>query len=258
MVRTLRRPSCCVFTVASLFAVYYQCFGNSSALPSKRAFDAQDNTTGRVPARTIAPPRTAAVVKRYIAQQEGIDPSEVEAIYASAESDQPIPDDARIPIFQEAGPGSSMGSPLAISLRDFGSDARSCRTATATPQVMSPVLMPTPSQYISTPPSPSVSLPHVTYPPDVQLHLLERAMSMSLSSLHPPEPAGNLSQTAPMQPNQPNYGWTIGEDGFAEPIESPTEASKVVSHRQPPGWLSGRVQFIGYGGCYLSCATFPY
>lgn len=146
-----------------------------------------------------------------------------------------------------------MWSPLAISLRETGSDGRSSYTALPTPQMLSPVLMPAPLQHFSTPPSPSVSLPHVSYPPDAQLHRLERAMTMSLSSLHPVEPFKDMSQAEDTQSHQPMHPWMMGEDGFAEPIESLTEACRVVSQYQPPGWLSGRVQIIGYGMCYPEC-----
>lgn len=41
--------------------------------------------------------------------------------------------------------------------------------------------------------------------------------------------------------------WTMSDGEFAEPIESSTDAGKVVSQRQPPGWLSGRVWITSRG-----------
>jgi len=219
-------------SISSARYVYYELFGSASTLSSKCAFDSENDSIGRVPARKIAPPRTAAIVKRYIAQLEGIDPTQI-TIYTDAESDHPIPDDTRIAIFEEGGPGTSLENPLAISLRDGDH--------LATP---SPVLMPTPSLYGGTPPSPAGSLPYVSHTTMPLPHPPASERSMSFSSRHSAESLAVPGQAA-APPANPR--WTIGEDGFAEPIESPREAGKVVSQRQPPGWMSGRIQFIGHG-----------
>lgn len=36
--------------------------------------------------------------------------------------------------------------------------------------------------------------------------------------------------------------WTMDEMGFAEPTPSPKYAGQVISERQPPGWLAGRIR----------------
>jgi hypothetical protein len=205
-----------------------------------------------VPARKIAPPRTAAIIKRYIAQLEGIDASQIEAVYPNAESDKAIPDDTRIAIFEDGGPGTSMESPLAISLRD-GSDTISVNASFATGGVVSPLMMPSAFLPGGTPPSPAASLPRVSFPPDPQPHYHpERSNTLNtintISSHYSNGSASTaLSQVALAPPPKPK--WTIGGDGFAEPTPSSSEAGKVVSQRQPPGWLSGRVQTIGHGMC---------
>lgn len=233
--------------LGAFFAVYYQIFGRASTLSSKCAFDPEDDTIGRVPAKKIAPPRTAAIIKRYIAQLEGIDLSHVEAIYPNAESDVAIPDDTRISILEEGAPGASQELPLAISLRD--SDTPDGSASIDKLSGVSPVLLPTPILPAVTPPSATAPLPHVTFPPDAQLHALQRSGSLSSSyssNTVLSQPGASLSPPPP----PPKPRWTIGEDGFAEPIESATEAGKVASNRQPPGWLSGRLQSIGQGMCF--------
>jgi hypothetical protein len=200
-----------------------------------------------VPARRIAPPRTAAIIKRYIAQLEGIDFSQIKAIYPNAESDVAIPDDTGISVLEEGAPGTSQELPLAISLRD--SDTLDGSVNIDKLSKISPVLLPTPILPPVTPPSPAAPLPHVTFPPDVQLRALQRSGSLSSSyssNTILSQPGAPLSPPPPPPPPR----WTIGEDGFAEPIESATEAGKVASNRQPPGWLSGRLQSIGQSMCF--------
>ena len=231
--RTLRRLVRCVLTAEAFFAVYYQIQGNSSPVPSRRAFDPHDRTTGRVLARTTSPTRTAANVKRYIAQLEGIDPSRVEAIYPDLESDRPIPDDTRIATL-EGGPGTSMGSPLAISVRD--------------PDPELPLVLPPPFLELDTPPSPPTPLPEVLSPPDIQIH--PSGQPTSLSSRDSLRSLTTNQDSFPQSPPA-DHRWIIGEDGVGEPIESPTEALKVVSEDQPPGWLSSRLQCIGHGMCVV-------
>lgn len=235
--RTLHNLLVVFLIVVSLSVVYYQIFGSAAALPSKCAFDPQDNTIGRVPARTFAPPRTAGIIKRYIAQLEGIDYSQFEAIYPS-ESDVPIPDDTRIAILGDGGPGTSKESPLAISLRD--ADTPNSGPSLATPLTWSPVLLPAPLLPSITPPSPAISLPA----PNAQLNTHQRSMSVSSQYSYDSTTPSLVGAAQPLKPK-----WTIGENGFAEPIESLTEAGKVVSRHQPPGWLSGQLQAVGHGTC---------
>lgn len=203
-----------------------------------------------MPARKISPPRTAAIVKRYIAQYEGIDASQIEAVYPNAESDTAIPDDTRIAIFEDGGPGTSMVSPLAIILRD--SDTITGVGHDAASLMASPLLMPSPFLPGGTPPSPAVSLPRVSFPPDPQPPRVERSDTFNSINTFASRYSNESSTTALSHPTfspPPKPKWTIEEDGFGEPIQSSSEAGKVVSQRQPPGWLSGRVQTIGHGMC---------
>ncbi|KAF8304816.1 hypothetical protein DL93DRAFT_2102344 [Clavulina sp. PMI_390] len=41
--------------------------------------------------------------------------------------------------------------------------------------------------------------------------------------------------------------WRIDETGFGEPTMHPTEVGRVMSHRKPPGWISGEVSFLSWG-----------
>ncbi|KAF8304825.1 hypothetical protein DL93DRAFT_2090071 [Clavulina sp. PMI_390] len=68
------------------------------------------------------------------------------------------------------------------------------------------------------------------------------AESITLSMMSSEPPASIAAPTANTIPR-----WTLDGEGFAEPTMSPTEADKVVSSRQPPGWQTGRIQMIGKG-----------
>jgi len=267
-VRTLRLPLMLLFLTAEAFlVVYYQIFGSTSTLPSKRAFDPHDNTKGRVLARTIPPARTAATVKRYIARLEGFDPSQVDAIYPDAQSNRPIPDDAPIAAL-EGCPGTTVWSPLAISVREPRNESPTSSPSPMMLPAMSLVL--SPSSFLemdSPPPSPRISpLPEIPSSTEAQI----RPLNQLTSPISPTSPKSSISPLSPStydSPKSPGQAtfvypptsdprWTIGKDGFAEPTESLTEAFKVVSYDQPPGWLRGIVQCIGFGVCFDNIPPF--
>lgn len=100
--------------------VYYQVFGHSSPLSLKSAFDSADDTLGRILTRKIAPPKTIAVIKRYIAQLEGLDASLFDEVYLDSDggSDEPLPDGFKIPLSgSDDMPGLNSDIPLAIIMK---------------------------------------------------------------------------------------------------------------------------------------------
>lgn len=96
--------------------VYYQVFGYTSAHKSSQAFNSEDPTVGRVLARNIAPPRTSAIVKRYIADLEALDESSITELY-TIDGGDPVDDDTRLNILDEDGPGSCPEAPIQLILR---------------------------------------------------------------------------------------------------------------------------------------------
>lgn len=221
-VRSICRPAYRVLTAKAFFIVYYRISGSASL---KCAFDPRE----------------------YIAQLEGIHPSQVEAIYFGVESGGPILDDTRITFVEEGGPGTSVKSPCASSLRETGSDAPFGSPTSATTLPMSPTLNPAPFLRGGRPPSRAFSLPPISYPRDTHIHPLHSSRSTASYNSFKSAPAPYRRATSPQSSSPPDPRWTIGSGGFAEPTESPTEAGKVVSRCRPPGWLSGHVQALGYG-----------
>jgi len=159
-------------------------------------------------------------------------------ISSDAEFGRLAPDDAR----DVVGGPSTMRPSLSISVRDHRIDASNNRPTLATlPPI--PTRDPDGVSFLrgGTSRSPAISLPQ----PDAQDHLSQK--TLSISSLYFSESGMGTKPVGYRQSPDLDPRWTIGSDGFAEPNESPTEAFKVVSQEQPPGWMSGRIRSIGYG-----------
>lgn len=248
--------------------VYYHIFGPQSKLPSRNSFDPSDDTIGRVPARNIAPPRTARLIRQYIAHFEGLDPSHIAALYIDADSDgDAIPDDAKVGVMVDGGPGTTADLPLAIILNDtyprlpedtshtpprtpvspqtttIGIPIRQRSGSTSMMIEVSPRLVPgglpltptTPPQHITHLP---LSTPSAPASPNGVLRRSSTASSLPILG------AGITVTPAP------RAKWIVDEHGFGEPVMSDTEADKVRSSKQPPGWLMGRIQTIGKSKSY--------
>lgn len=203
-----------------------------------------------MPARTFPPSRTARVIKQYIARSEGLDPSQIADIYMDAESDgDAIPDGAKIGIMTDGGPGTTRELPLAIILVD---DAQLPEESPAPRTPISPPLPPVQStgNYFEeiSPRLLSTALPPVTpiTPPYSLIALPPSNTSVLSGSSGSSSMYRRDSITSSIHHHRESSSrWVIDDDGFGEPIMSPTEADKVKSSRQPPGWLAGRIQTIG-------------
>lgn len=160
--------------IHSTILVYYQVFGYSSAQKSSQAFDPEDPTVGRVLARNIAPPRTAAIVKRYIADLEALDESSLSELYTTSGGD-PVDDDARLNILDEDGPGSCPEAPIQLILRQQPTPL-SLNTSSLSPSSASPYSPATsivtssmglsPLTYQQIIPSPTTPTPTNSFPPE--------------------------------------------------------------------------------------------
>lgn len=262
-------------------------FGLASVLESRQPFDHADPTIGRVARSQISPPRTAGIIKRYIAQLEGFSHSQVTGIYLDPDnSDDPVPDNKRIGT-EEGAPGTSQDVPLAITVEESEgvldvpeSEGRSThRQSTGsmsgypTPVTpaqngisqfqLSPIRLPSPHLGPEALPSPPASVaPSTTSadsgpPPTTHgrrdtasygLHLNTNVDTPpSSNSGHGPSPVTGRRDTINSSASPQIPRWVINDDGFAEPTLSPLEADRVISKRQPPGWLAGRINMIGKG-----------
>jgi hypothetical protein len=210
-------------------------FGSTSP---ERAAGPLEATLSHIPARTLNRATGAEIIGGHIEQREGTDPLPLNNISSGAGFGHDARDDARIAV---AGP-RTMRPPLSMGGRDHGIDPSDNRPRLATPP---PTRGPAHVSFLrgSTPPSPTISLPH-TPQPDAKDHLSISSLYLSESGMGT-KPIG-YKQSPDLDPR-----WTVGGDGFAEPNESPTEAFKVVSQEQPPGWMSARIRSIGYGMCFF-------
>lgn len=240
----------------TMSTVYYKIFGADAALPSRHSFDPSDESIGRVPARIFPPTRTAKVIKQYIARSEELDPSQIADIYVDAESDgDALPDTAKIGIMADGGPGTTQELPLAIILVDdalLPEESPTPRTPISPP--LPPIMSP-PFEEIS-PRLLNVQLPPFTpiTPPYSQIALPPSNTSVFSGSSGEGSTYRRDSVTSSINHHRESSSrWVIDDDGFGEPIMSPTEADKVKSARQPPGWLAGRIQTIGKSMCESFC-----
>jgi len=200
----------------SAVLVYYQLFGRNAPRISKQAFDQEDPTVGRVLARGIAPPRTALIVKRYIANLEGIDESLLVDLYLNdgQGNGEPVQDDARVPIILQNGhgygPGSTPEAPLAITVREPRPHVNTLALAS------SPLTSPSTSSAPPPSSSPVITLSDTGAPPSSSP--VPRA---SFSS------AGASSSLSPLEQTDPQ-----------PPL---TEPGKVASDVKPRGWVTAHL-----------------
>lgn len=89
--------------------------GPDCILPSRNAFDPEDDKVGRLSRAKIARPHNAKTFKQYIAKQEGFNLSQIAGIFI--DSDDPVSDDTRFGP-DEGNPGSSVDYPLPITVYD--------------------------------------------------------------------------------------------------------------------------------------------
>jgi hypothetical protein len=192
--------------------VYYQTFGHDAPRLSKQAFDPDEPTVGRVLARNIAPPRTALIIKRYLAKLEDINESLLADLYLNdGQGDgEPVQDNVRVPITLEHGPGFTREAPLAIILREQ-------------PQTTIN------GDSLTSPSARSAPLPTTTSPSASSLVAAVSSREVprrSLSSL------GASSSSSP---------FPVAAQTDSLPPMSPTEPGKVASSRKPPGWVTAHL-----------------
>ncbi|KAF8313691.1 hypothetical protein DL93DRAFT_2081024, partial [Clavulina sp. PMI_390] len=70
-----------------------------------------------------------------------------------------------------------------------------------------------------------------------------RARAETVSSTNTDSSQGHSSNSSKTR----SLPWIIDDTGFAEPRSHPTEAGKVMSRQQPPGWSSGEIRMLWLG-----------
>ena len=95
--------------------VYYRIYAEDGALPTNTAVAPSDPFLGRIKVRSVPPPRTAKIVKRYIAKLENIKDRGSTSLFLTSYSKSPIDDAEKIITnLNGTGPGSTPQESLAL------------------------------------------------------------------------------------------------------------------------------------------------
>ena len=126
--------------------VYYRIYAEDGAIPSNTAVTPGDPFIGRIKVGSVPPPRTAKIVKRYIAKLENIKDRGSTSLFLTSNSKSPIDDAEKIITnLNGTGPGSTPQEPLALvakmsdpERRALESDGRVVLASAAEPDTTCP------------------------------------------------------------------------------------------------------------------------
>ena len=100
-----------------ILLVYYRIYAEDGAIPSNTAVAPADPFLGRIKVGSLPPPRTAKIVKRYIAKLENIKDHGSTSLFLTSYSKSPIDDTEKFTTILNGtvtGPGSNPQEPLAL------------------------------------------------------------------------------------------------------------------------------------------------
>jgi hypothetical protein len=95
------------------FLVYYRIYNEDGEIHSMRSFDPLDHPLGRIDAHFVAPPHTAASLKRCISNAERFAYLE-DKLFLDISSESPMDDELSISILTNEGPGALANKPMAF------------------------------------------------------------------------------------------------------------------------------------------------
>lgn len=117
----------------NVYVVYYRVYTQDGAVQSKCAIDSHDTSlgensigqeyleshwyafyAGRINANLVAPPHTAASIKRHLCKAEDVADYACTQLFGDTASSEPLDDKALVPILTGAGPGSTPNAPIAL------------------------------------------------------------------------------------------------------------------------------------------------
>lgn len=99
------------------FSVFYRMYTDYVAIPSRRPVYSCDQYLGRILATDVAPPHTAASIKRHICKMEAVGNTSPATIFIPVFSQSPMNDTEYVPILDESCPGSTPDAPLALVVK---------------------------------------------------------------------------------------------------------------------------------------------
>lgn len=95
--------------------MYYRIYTADGAVQSKHSFYTHDLSLGRINANWVAPPHTAASIKRHLCKEEQLD-DHITATLFDISCSSPLDDGTQISIRTGDGPGSNPEEPLALKI----------------------------------------------------------------------------------------------------------------------------------------------
>ena len=113
IVRPFYTPTFLFITSQLLREVYYLLYDEDYEIPSKVAIDPEEPSLGRIRADYVAPPHSAASIKRCISRVEGIPALAHANLFADISCDTPLKE-THILFNRTDGPGLSPNDPMAI------------------------------------------------------------------------------------------------------------------------------------------------
>jgi hypothetical protein len=94
--------------------LYYRVYTQDGAVQSKHPVYSNDASLGRINANWVAPPHTAASIKRHLSKEEQIADHTCTSLFNNISSPSALADGDIVLILTGTGPGSSPGDPLAL------------------------------------------------------------------------------------------------------------------------------------------------
>ena len=96
------------------FPVYYRIYTKKGALESNNPIYSNDRFISRIVSRSVAPPHTAASLKKHICRIEGFDLFTKCTLYLSLSDQAPVEDSARLALRGTSGPGVTEVDPVVL------------------------------------------------------------------------------------------------------------------------------------------------
>src|ERR1700727_355306 len=107
-----------------IYEVYYRIYNEDGAIPSMRSVDSDDLPLGRIDASLVAPPHTAASLKRCISNAERLTPFVCDKLFVDISSESPMDDDLDISILTGQGLGNTPEDAMALVRLSFYQKAK--------------------------------------------------------------------------------------------------------------------------------------
>lgn len=96
-----------------MYKVFYNIFEDHARLHVQAPFDLADPYMGHLHSSQLHPPRTIQVLKRSIANKEGIEPRYISGIYLTPDDDDPAEDSQKV-MRLDGDPGATIDNPITV------------------------------------------------------------------------------------------------------------------------------------------------